>query len=97
MIPVAAEYFQNLDYDTYPSAIMQAVTEIVRGTAVTYAVPYSIMSDLQDLTASHHCSLHCIVSQFRTDANEHIFTMVPTGRLPPLIYSPEILLHGVNF
>ena len=90
LIPIAAEYFQDLDYDAYPAVITQAITEIVRGTAVTYSVPHPIVSDLQGLTAMYNCSLHCIVSQFRVDANEHIFTIVPTGRLPPLIYSPEI-------
>ena len=91
MAAAASSYFQELEYNLYPSIIIQAVTTVIRGTAVLYLIPYRIMSDLQSLAGDNNCYLHCIVSHFRGDANEHIFTFLPTGRLPPYIYSPEII------
>ena len=89
MLPLSSNYFNNLDYQNYPTLITRAITNIAHGTAVTYVPPRSIVSDVMPLTDFYDCYIHCIVSQFRTDSNEHIFTFVPKGPLANFVYSPD--------
>ena len=91
MIPAAAIYFRNLQYESYPALIMRSILSVSHRTAITYISPPQIVADLASLTDAYNTYLHCIISEFRDDANEHILTLIPRGNLPPFIASPDYL------
>ena len=89
----AAIYFHNLNYEIYPSLIIQAITSVAHGTAVSYACPNQLVSDLYSLTEAHQTYLHCTISQFRDDWNEHILTFLPQDVQPARVFSPDVPIY----
>ena len=93
MMASAATYFNTLPYEAYPSLILRTITSIDHGTAVSYVCPNQLVSDLYSLTEAHQTYVHCIISQFRSDLNEHIFTFLPQNVQPRRVFSPDVPIY----
>lgn len=93
MVPATAAFFSNLNYESYPFLITQAISTITHGSAIMYSGPGPILTDLASLTDSYGTYLHCIISQFRADRNEHILTFLPRNYLPQTVVSPDVPIY----
>ena len=93
MMPSTATYFNNLHYEIYPALIIRAITSVNHGTAVSYTCPNRLVSDLYSLTEAHHTYVHCVISQFRSDYNEHILTFLPQDVQPSRVISPDVPIY----
>ena len=89
MFPSSTPLLQSLSWTTYPRIITTAVRNIAHGTAVTYQIPTRITRDLHALTELYNVYLHCIVSRFQSDENQHTLVFLDRNYRGEIMVSPD--------
>ena len=77
-----------LSYSDYPSLITSAIQKITYATSVLYNIPTRILTDCHFITEHFNVNVHCIVSRFWTEENQHTIVFLSRDYQGELMLSP---------
>ena len=86
--PLLANMASTLSYHNYPRIITAAVQRIVQATSVMYQVPTQIRADFHAISELFNVKIHCIISRFWPDENQHTLVFLAQDYQGEIILSP---------
>ena len=89
MVSGALPLLGSLSYADYPHLITSSIQKIAHSTSVLYSVPEQILSDFWAIGELYNVQLHCIISRFWAEENQHVLVFLDKGYRGELVLSPS--------